>query len=150
MPDFSTLVKKTNCDAKTSELEKKITNHDHDRYITTPECNILSVSVFNVRLAQANLITKTDFDAKLSSFHRKNISNKSKHLLVENQLKKLKTFDYGYLTSKSFFDKDGSQNYLIFQPVLKCFTLNGSLITGWKSIELSNQSIITTLEIKAL
>ena len=150
MPDFSTLVKKTNCDTKTSELEKKITNHDHDRYITTPECNILSVSVFNVRLAQANLITKTDFDAKLSNLHRKNISNKSKHLLVENQLKKLKTFDYGYLTSKSFFDKDGSQNYLIFQPVLKCFTLNGSLITGWKSIELSNQSIITTLEIKAL
>ena len=114
MPDFSTLVKKTNCDTKTSELEKKITNHDHDRYITTPECNILSVSVFNVRLARANLITKTDFDAKLSSLHRKSISNKSKHLLVENQLKKLKTFDYGYLTSKSFFDKDGSQNYLIF------------------------------------
>ena len=57
MPDFSTLVKKTNCDTKTSELEKKLTNHDHDRYITTPECNILSVSVFNVRLAEANLIT---------------------------------------------------------------------------------------------
>ena len=57
MPDFSTLVKKTNCGTKTSELEKKLTNHDHDRYITTPECNILSVSVFNVRLAEANLIT---------------------------------------------------------------------------------------------
>ena len=51
--------------------------------------NTLAASVFNTRLAQANLITKTDFDAKLSSLP----ANKSRHLLVENELKKLKTFD---------------------------------------------------------
>ena len=44
-----------------------------------------------MRLAQANLITKTDFDAKLSSLNRNITQNKSKHLLVENELKKLKT-----------------------------------------------------------
>ena len=33
--------------------------------------NTLSTSFFNARLAQANLITKTDFDAKLSSFNNK-------------------------------------------------------------------------------
>ena len=37
-------------------------------------------------------MTKTDFYAKLSSLNRKNTSNKSKDLLVENELKKLKTF----------------------------------------------------------
>ena len=31
----------------------------------TPEFNTLAANVFNARLAQANLITKTDFDAKL-------------------------------------------------------------------------------------
>ena len=45
---------------------------------------------FNVRLAQTNLITKTDFDAKLSSLKRKITQNKSKHLLVENELNQLK------------------------------------------------------------
>ena len=40
------------------------------KYITTPEFNTLATDVFNARLAQANLITKTDFDAKLSSLHR--------------------------------------------------------------------------------
>ena len=33
------LVKKTDYDTKISELEKKLTNHDHDKYITTPEFN---------------------------------------------------------------------------------------------------------------
>ena len=46
-----------------------------------------------MRIAQANLITKTDFDAKLSNLNRKITQNKSKHLLVENELNKSKTFD---------------------------------------------------------
>ena len=93
IPDVSSLVKKTDYDTKISELEKKLTDHNHDKYITTPEFNTLAASVFNARLAQANLITKTDFDAKLSSLNRKITSNKSKHLFVENELKKLKRFD---------------------------------------------------------
>ena len=60
-------------------MEKKLTHHNHDKYITTLEFNTLAVSVFNVRLAQANLITQTDFDDKLSSLSRKITSNKSKH-----------------------------------------------------------------------
>ena len=87
IPHVSSLVKKTtNDDTKISELEKKLTDHNHGKYITTPEFNTLA-AVFNARLAQANLITKTDFDAKLSSLNRKITSNKSKHLLVENELK---------------------------------------------------------------
>ena len=35
---------------------------------------------------------KTDFDIKLSSLNRQITSNKSKHLLIENELKKLKEF----------------------------------------------------------
>ena len=81
---------KNNYDAKISELEKKLTHHNHDKYITTSEFNTLA-AVFNVRLAQANLITKTDFDTQLPSLNRKITLDKSKHLLVENELKKLKT-----------------------------------------------------------
>ena len=106
---------------KTTEIEKKLTDHNHDKYITTPEFNTLAADVFNARLAQANLITKTDFDAKLSSLNRKITANKSKHLLVENELKKLKTFDLSYFIGKSHFEEDGIQNCLVFQPIQKYF-----------------------------
>ena len=43
-------------------MEKKITDHNHDKYITTPECNRLTTENFKSRLAQENLITKADLD----------------------------------------------------------------------------------------
>ena len=102
---------------KLLKFEKKLTDHNHDKYITTPEFDTLPADVFNARLAQANLITKTDFDAKLSSLNRKITANKTKHLLVENEFKKLKTFDSSYFRGKSHFvDNDGTENYLVFQP----------------------------------
>ena len=64
-------------------------------------------------------MTKTDFDAKLSSLNRKITQNKTKHLLIENELNKLKAFDSGYFIDKSHFEEDGSQNYLVFQPMSK-------------------------------
>ena len=65
IPSVNNLVNKTNYNTKITETEKKLTDHNHDKYITTPEFNTLAADVFNARLAQANLITKTDFDAKL-------------------------------------------------------------------------------------
>ena len=76
--------------------------------------NKLAADVFNARIAQVNLITKTDFDAKLSSLNRKITNNESNHLLVENELNKLKTFDPSYFHGKNYFDEDGNQNYYIF------------------------------------
>ena len=62
-------------------------------------------------------MTKTDFDAKLSSLNIKITANKSKHVLVENELKKLETFDSRYFRGKSHFKKDDTQNYLVFQTI---------------------------------
>ena len=66
-------------------------------------------------------MTKTDFDAKLSSLNRKITANKIKHLLVKNEFKKLKTFDSSYFRGKSHFEEDGTQNYLVFQPINRYF-----------------------------
>ena len=60
-------VKKTDYDTKITEIEKKLTDHNRDKYITIPEFNTLAASVFNARLAQVNLTTKRNCDAKLSS-----------------------------------------------------------------------------------
>ena len=75
-----------------SEIERKITDHDHGKYITTPELNSLGAGVFNARLAaQTDLIKKTtEFDVKLKGISGRVTKNKTKHLLVENELKKQK------------------------------------------------------------
>ena len=66
IPSISGLVKKTDYNTKITDIENKLNNHNHDKYVATSEFNTLADDVFNARLAQANLITKTDFDAKLS------------------------------------------------------------------------------------
>ena len=63
IPSASNLVKTTDYNTKTTDIENKLNNHNHDIYIDTSEFNKLATDVFNARLAQANLITKTDFDA---------------------------------------------------------------------------------------
>ena len=98
-------------------MENKLNDHNHDKYIGTSKFNTLAANVFNARLTQANLIIKTDFDATLSTLNKKITQNKSKHLLVENELNKLKNFDSGYFIGKSQFGEDGTQNYLVFQPM---------------------------------
>ena len=90
IPDVSKFVNKTDYNTEVIEIENKLTNHNHDKYIDTLEINKLTADAFNARIAQANLITKTEFDSRLSSLNRKITSNKTKHLLIENELNKLK------------------------------------------------------------
>ena len=131
--DVSSLVKKTNYYSKISKLEKKLTNYNHDKYITSPEFN--TTDVFNARLAQASLIRKTDFDAKLSSLNRKITSNKSKRLLVENESKMLQTFDSSYFIGKIHFEEDGTRNYSVFRPMSRYFNRTAGI--GDEQLHLS-------------
>ena len=62
---------------KITEIENKLANHNHDKYIDIAD-------VFNARLAQAKLITKTEFYSKLSSLNRKIQIKKSTYLLKMN------------------------------------------------------------------
>ena len=89
-------LKETDYNTKITEIENKLNNHNHDKYIDTQEFNKLAADVFNARLQQVNLVTKTDFDDKLSNLNTKITANKTKHILVENELKKLKAFDLSY------------------------------------------------------
>ena len=79
----------------------------------------------------------------MSSLNRKITQNKTKYLLVENELNKLKTFDSSYFIGKSHFEEDGTQNYLVFQPMYRYFKMitNTDYISSWKSKGLSAESI---------
>ena len=82
---------KIDYNTKVTEIENKLNNRNHDKYIGTQEFNKLAADGFNARIGQAKLIAKTDFDGKLSNLKRKITSINSKHLLVKNELNKLKT-----------------------------------------------------------
>ena len=64
----SNLVKKTGYNTKNSDIENKLNNHNHGKYIDTS----------NDRISLANQITKTDFHAKLSIFNKKITQSKTK------------------------------------------------------------------------
>ena len=122
IPNISRLVKKTDDNTKIADTEKKVIDNNHDKYITTPEFNTLATGLFDGRLPQANLVTKTYFDTKLNFLNQKITSTKTKHLLVENKFKKLQTFDSIYFRGKSHFEEDDTQSYLVFKLIYRYFT----------------------------
>ena len=132
-------VLKTDYNTRINDIENKLNNHNHGNYVAISDFNTLAADVFNARLAQANLITKTNFDVKLPSLYKKITANKTKHFLNDN--------DLSYYRGKQYFDEArGKQNYLVFLPMGKYFKLN--LVVGvidrvlsWQSRGISNESI---------
>ena len=91
IPSVSSLAKKTDYNAKITEIENRLNNHNHEKYMTTPEFNTLAADVFNARLARANLVAKTNFDSSVLILNNKIVANKTKNECIKNELKKLKT-----------------------------------------------------------
>ena len=58
------------------------------------ENRYVSNTGFDSKLAQTNVITKRNFDAKI--------------IELENNIKKLKTFDSSSLRGKSYFEENGA------------------------------------------
>ena len=74
----------------------------------------------------------------MSSLNKEITKNKTK-----NDLNKLNTFDSSYFIDKSHFEEDDTQNYLVFQPLIKSFKLitNKLSILSWQSKRLSTENI---------
>ena len=111
IPDVSSLITKTNFNTKITEIECKIpdvisliTKTNFNTKITDIEGKIPDIS---------SLITKTDFNAKLKAITDRVTKNIFKHLLIENELKKLKKNDLSYFTGRNYFG-DHNINYLVF------------------------------------
>ena len=95
---------KTVLNTKIKKL-RKVENKtpDHGKYITTQEFIKLTAENLATRLKQADLVSKTDFDNKLTSFNKRNTSNKTKHLKVQKKLNSLITKDYNFFLGKIYF-----------------------------------------------
>ena len=59
-------------------------------------------------------------------------------------MKKLQTFDSSIFIGQSYFNNDGAQLFLIFQPIYKTITMFSGLsdtVSEWKSKGLSNEKV---------
>ena len=119
------------------------------------------------RLAQANLASKSDianfikktaFDDKLKYLNKNVISNKTKHVLVENELnellEKVKAIStkrltknlinkFGIFNGAKYFSSVIFQSYLVFIPPKKCikYFSGTTRIDLWKSNGMSKENI---------
>ena len=81
-----------------------------------------------------NRLTKIRFDARIKR-QRKALRVKLKQLTPQIQEikieknRKLQTFDSSYFLGKSYSENGGAQNYLIFQPIFKCFKFLANMST---------------------
>ena len=113
------MVKKTDFNSKIAEVEGKIPSISElatSSALIAVENKISDVSGLATKSALtavknktpdvSSLVTKTDFDAKLKGISDRVTRSKSKHLLVENGLEKLKTLDLSYFWDKNYFEGD--------------------------------------------
>ena len=84
---------------------------------------------------------KINFDNKLSSLNKKITSNTPKHLIVENELKKLETFHSIYFRGKGHFENDGTQVFQTVYRYLKTVSAIDSNILSSKSKWFSDKRI---------
>ena len=147
IPSVSNLVKKIDHNTKINKIEKKTTDHNHGKYITTPEFNRLTSEKFAARLEQVNLVTKIEFDNELASFNKIITSNETKHLEAEKKLDNLITKDYSFFLARIYFtSKDGSQNMFVYKSTFNMLELKidkgTDYIISWKSKGLYKSKLI--------
>ena len=136
IPDTSNLVTAAVTNKKIIGVANKIP--DHSKYIITQEFNKLTADNFVARLKQADLVNKTDFDNKLTSFNTQITSKITRHLEVQKKLNSLITKHNNYFLGRIYFTSiDKSQNTFVYQPTLETLefkTGKGTdYVLSWKS-----------------
>ena len=133
----------------------KTTDHNHDKYITTPEFNKFT-ETFELRSKRANLaskidianfVKKTDFDNKLkdvtSSKNKLNELTKKIIAISTKGLTKDLINKFSILNGAKYFSLRVFQDYLVSIPTnkyIKCFT-GTARIESWKSNGMLEESI---------
>ena len=124
--------KKADYNTKISGTENKInTDHDHDKCITTQECNKLTSETFTARLKQVNLASKSDIDYKKIDLYKNELNDLSKKFkaISKKQLTKDLINNFSILNGAKSFSLGNVQIYLVFIPAKKVLGLIlGSLI----------------------
>ena len=77
-------------------------------------------------------MAKANIDNELKNLNNKINSDKTIDLLVQNELKRLQTFNSIYFCGKSHYENDGTQNCLEFQLIHRYF----------KTVSITNDHVL--------
>ena len=141
IPDISGLASKTELTAAENKIPD-ISGLATTSTLTAAENKIPDITY---------LITKTDLDTKLKSASDRVTNNKSKDILLDNELKKLKThvdssekIKLNDLQREISFNRGFfyylQQSYLVYECKVNSFAFNGKKITNWRSTGIFNYS----------
>ena len=141
------IVKKSDYNTKTSEIENKSTDHDHsDKYVTTPECNKLTSKHFAARLKHAKIASKSDVAKFVTKI---DFNNKLKDVTSKKGLTKDLINKFSILNGAKYFSSRIFQNYLVFMPTKKYINyFSGTTrIESWKSNGMSKENIESIIKL---
>ena len=139
IPDVSNLVKITDYDdAKIPDIESK--------YFTTSKYNKFMNEIIGNKMKEKELVKKSDISGFINNSDLDNkiatLSTKTALKTEQDKITKLQASELNYFRGKSHFENDGTQNYLVFQPVSRYFktVANNSKVAAWKSKRLSDEN----------
>ena len=132
MPNFSDLVKKPNYYAKVLDVEfTSFTPYDYNKVVT----NIPDAKIKNTKLVNESDISGFIDYSDLNKTIEK-LTTKAELKAEQDKIAKCQIYDSSIFIGQSYVFNDGSQNFLIFQPMLKTFTMISALsekIIRWQS-----------------
>ena len=98
------------------KLTKKNTDHNHDKYITTPEFNKFMAEIFILRLKRANLGSKSGIANFVIELNE--LSEKSKAISPKRLTKEL-IDKFSILNGAKYFSLRIFKNYVVLMPAKK-------------------------------
>ena len=117
IPDVNNLVKKTDYDAEILDIKSKC--------FRTADYNRFTNGKLDLKIKQKGLANKFDIAGFIdnSDFNEKGatLATKAELKAEQDKIRKLEAFLSSYFRSKSNFEDDGTQGYLLFQPIGQMF-----------------------------
>ena len=117
------------------------------KYFTAADYNRLINEKLDLIIRQKKSFDKSDIAdlVKNAELYKKVaiLATKAELKAEKDKIIKLQAFDSSYFCGKSYFEDDGTQNYLVFQTIYKYFKKIGNTdhISAWKSKGLSDKNI---------
>ena len=113
IPNVSDLVKKAGYIPKISKMENK--------YFTTSDYNKFTSNKLDAKITQKQLVNEYDLNEKIKTLAIKEeiltLATKAELKAEQDKIVKLQTYDLSLFIGQSYFNNDGTQLYLIFQPI---------------------------------
>ena len=83
-------------------------------------------NTFDAKITQKNLVNESDLNEKIKTLATKEeikaLATKAELKTEQDEIEKLQTYDLSLFIGQSYFNNDGVQVYLIFEPIYETIT----------------------------